>query len=108
MQNFPPKQEHHNFKSRQIQLESFIPFNYEEACPLYLTNVPKELQSLLKIILTNEKMLKITKKISIDVKIKECFDEHKIEEIVLLKCSNKRDQQKYLNKKSLMIARLEK
>lgn len=99
MQNFPPKQEHHNFKSRQIQLESFIPFNYEEACPLYLTNVPKELQSLLEIILTNEKMLKATKKISIDVKIKKCVDEHEIEEIVLFKCSNKETNKKVKIKK---------
>ncbi len=27
LQNFPPKQEHHNFKSKQVQLESFTPFN---------------------------------------------------------------------------------
>jgi hypothetical protein len=60
--------------------------------------VPNELQSFLEIINLNAKMLKVTKEINIKVRIEECVNERKIEEIMLLKCSNKRDQQKGKNR----------
>jgi hypothetical protein len=63
--------------------------------------VPNELQSFLEIINLNAKMLKVTKEINIKVRIEECVNERKIEEIMLLKCSNKRDQQKGKNRRKV-------
>jgi hypothetical protein len=63
--------------------------------------VPKEIQSFLEIINPNAKMLKATTKINIEMKIEKCVNERKIEEIMLFKCSNKRDQQKGKNRRKV-------
>jgi hypothetical protein len=55
--------------------------------------VPKELQSILKTIDLNAKMLKATEEINIEVKIEECSMNEKLKKL-FSKCNNKRNQQK--------------